>query len=287
MRGVSMNRIDSRFALLRQQGRKALITYITAGDPDLETTRRCVLAMAASGADVVELGIPFSDPLADGPVIQQAVQRALSGGFRLRQAFELVAALRQDTQLPLVFMTYFNPVMQYGAERFAGDAAQAGVDGLIIPDMPVEESEPMLAFCNRVGLHLIPLVAPTTTDERLRRIAASAGGFIYCVSLTGVTGEREKLSERLFGLIERLRPLTSLPLAAGFGISTPEQARDAARVADGVIVGSALVRLIGQGGTPREAAGRVAHLTRRLREAIDGVIDGFGEREGVQRAGLV
>lgn len=266
-----MNRIDACFVRLRQQGRKALITYITTGDPDLETTRRCVLAMADSGADVIELGIPFSDPLADGPVIQQAVQRALAGGFKMRQAFDLAAAVRRETQVPLVFMTYFNPVLQYGLERFSGNAAESGVDGLIIPDMPVEESGPMVGACQKAGLHLIPLVAPTTTDRRLRRIAAAAAGFIYCVSLTGVTGERERLSERLFGLIERLRPLTSLPLAAGFGISTPEQARDAAKMADGVIVGSAFVRLIGRAGNAEEAAESVGALTRLLRAAIDEV----------------
>ncbi len=231
-------------------------------------TRRCVLAMVEAGADIVELGLPFSDPLADGPVIQQAVQRALEGGFRLKQAFELVAVLRRDIQTPLLFMTYFNPVMQYGLDRFVQDAAAAGLDGLIVPDLPVEESGPLASVCAAAGLHLIPLVAPTTTDSRLRRIVSQAGGFIYCVSLTGVTGEREKLSSRLSEMVGRLRPLTNVPLAAGFGISTPEQAREAAQVADGVIVGSALVKLIGQGGTPDEIAARVAAYCRRLKEAI-------------------
>lgn len=276
---VTKNRIDARFAALRERGQKGLIPFITAGDPDLETTRLAVLAMAEAGADLVELGLPYSDPVADGPVIQRASERSLRGGFRLAQGFALVRRLREDlaarrasggaeADLPILFMTYYNPVLQYGLERFAADAAEAGADGLLVPDLPVEESADLDAACRRSGLRLIPFLAPTSTDDRIARVAAMEPPFIYCVSLTGVTGARERLSDRLAGMVARIRPRTSAALAAGFGISGPEQARAAARLADAVIVGSALVRLVEEGGTAEEIAARVGRFVAEIKAAL-------------------
>lgn len=266
------NRIETRFAALRARGGKGLIPYLTIGDPDTETTRQAVLAMAAAGADLIELGIPYSDPVADGPVIQRASERSLRGGFRVAQAFELVARLRRDlpADLPLLFMTYYNPVLQRGLERFAADAAAAGADGLLVPDLPLEESDELDAALRRHGLRLIPFLAPTSTDDRIARAAAADPAFIYCVSLTGVTGVRERLSDRLSGMVERIRRHTPAPLAVGFGISGPDQARAAAALADAVIVGSAVVRLIEEGGTPQEIAARVGRFVGELKAALVG-----------------
>lgn len=273
---ATRNRIDARFAALRARGGKGLIPFITAGDPDLETTRRAVLAMAAAGADLVEIGLPYSDPVADGPVIQRASERSLRGGFRLAHGMELVRRLRRDLaaagagdpDLPLLFMTYYNPVLQYGLDRFAADAAAAGADGLLVPDLPLEESGPLEAACRAHGLRLIPFLAPTSTDDRIARVAASDPAFIYCVSLMGVTGARERLSDRLAGMVARIRPRTGAPLAAGFGISGPEQARAAAQSADAVIVGSAVVRLVEEGGTPEEVAARVGRFVAGVKAAL-------------------
>ncbi len=294
MAGAPWNRVDAAFARLRAEGRAALIPYVTVGDPDLATTRAVVLAAAAAGADLVELGLPFSDPIADGPVIQAASQRSLAGGFRIAQAFDLARELRRALAgapgapaagggvpgagregesagegIPLLFMTYYNPVLQHGLDPFARDAAAAGVDGLLVPDLSLEESGPLAAACRAAGLHLIQFLAPTSTDERVRRVAEAASGFVYLVSLTGVTGARERLSERLGDLVARARRHVRVPLCVGFGISTPEQAAAAARVADGVIVGSAVVRLVAEGEGPEAAAARVGGFLRSLREAMD------------------
>lgn len=265
------NRVRACFAALRARGAKALIPYLTVGDPDLETTRRAVLAMAAAGADAVELGLPFSDPVADGPVIQRAAARSLAGGFRVAQAFALVRELRRDpaVRLPLLFMTYYNPVLRHGLEEFAAEAAAAGADGLLVPDLPWEESGDLEAACRRHGLVLVPFLAPTSTEERIARVAAADPAFIYCVSLTGVTGVRERLSDRLADLVARVRRHTDAPLAVGFGIAGPEQARAAAALADGVIVGSAVVRLVEEGGGPEAVAERVGRFVAAVRAALD------------------
>lgn len=267
----AVNRIDACFDALRSRGEKGLIAYITAGDPDIETTRQAVLAMAAAGADVIELGLPFSDPLADGPVIQRAAERALAGGFRVRQIFELARAVRLESQVPLAVMTYCNPVLRFGTEAFVKEAAAAGIDALLIPDMPFEESEETAAVCRRHGLHLIRFLAPTSTNERIAGITREATGFIYCVSLTGVTGARDEISSRLGGMMQRIRPHTSVPLAAGFGIGTPEQAAAAARWADAVIVGSAIVQLVAEGGGPAAVAERVGRFVAALKSALRAV----------------
>ncbi|MDI6907122.1 MAG: tryptophan synthase subunit alpha [Thermoanaerobacterales bacterium] len=260
-----MRRIEATFNGLRERGEKALITFITAGDPDLETTAALVRAMAGAGADIIELGVPFSEPVADGPVIQQASQRALDGGVTLRGILETVRALREDVELPLVLMSYYNPIYQSGLDRFAREAAAAGADGLIVPDLPVEEAGPLLAAADREGLALIPLAAPTSTPARLRRIAASARGFLYCVAVTGVTGARQR-PEEVRGLAARARQACSVPVVVGFGVATPAQAAEVGTLADGIVVGTAIVREVAGGGPDMTA--RVAGLTRELKAAL-------------------
>lgn len=236
-----MSKIASAF----QKG-KAFIPFLTCGDPDLETTAALVRAMVEAGADLIELGIPFSDPTAEGPVIQGANLRALTGGVTTDQIFQLVADLRRDVTIPLVFMTYANVVYSYGAERFVKNAADAGIDGLILPDVPLEEKEEFAPICRQYGLELISMIAPTS-QERVERIAKQAEGFLYCVSSLGVTGVREAITTDVGALIQQVRQANpDIPCAIGFGISTPQQAANMAQYADGVIVGSAIVKRIAE-----------------------------------------
>lgn len=263
--------IARAFDRLREKGEKALIPFIMAGDPDLETTEKLVLEMERRGADLVELGLPFSDPLADGPVIQQAAARALQGGTRTPDLLGLARRLRSRTAIPLVILTYYNPVYRYGAGRLVKEAASAGINGLIIPDLPLEESGEMQRLAGEAGIDLIYLVAPTSTEDRLRETGEKARGFIYCVSLTGVTGEREEFSAGAANLIKRVKKYTTLPLALGFGISTPGQARQAATCAagvDGVIVGSALIRMIEENRGSASLVEKVGDYVGRLKAAI-------------------
>ncbi|MBI4254445.1 MAG: tryptophan synthase subunit alpha [Candidatus Rokubacteria bacterium] len=239
-----MSRLDGTFARLRARDERALVAYLTAGDPTLAATRRLVLAAARGGADVVELGVPFSDPLADGPVIQRAGARALAAGASVARVLETVATLRAEVQVPLVLLTYYNPVLAFGLKAFARTAADAGVDGLIVADLPPEEADPLAAEAEAAGLDLIHMVAPTSTPRRVRLIARRSRGFIYLVSLTGVTGERQALPSDLAAQIRTLRLVTTKPVCVGFGISTADQVAAVGRLADGVIVGSAIVRLV-------------------------------------------
>ena len=255
---------------LRSEGRKGLITFITAGDPNLAATVDIARQMFAAGADILELGIPFSDPLADGPVIQQASCRALAAGADLRGILHAVEEIRRDCPQPIVLMGYYNPLYQYGLRQFAGDAAVAGVNGLIVPDLPFEESAPLREVALEVGLELLPLVAPTTTDSRLQKIAAEATGFIYCVSVTGVTGARAEIKTDLAAFTSKVRRHTKLPLAVGFGIAGPEQAAGLAGCCDAVVVGSAIVRMIAECGTASPAI-CAASLVKRIRSALDGI----------------
>lgn len=241
---VAASRLGPTFTRLRAAGERALVAYFTAGDPTLETTGRLVLEAARRGADVIELGVPFSDPLADGPVIQRAAQRALAAGASPRRVLELVARLRRELAVPLVLMSYYNPLLAFGLRPFAEAAAAAGVDGVIVVDLPPEEADPLAAELDRVGLDLVHLAAPTSTPARLRLIARRSRGFIYLVSLTGVTGERDVLPPDLARQARALRALTTKPVCVGFGIGRPEQVAAVARLADGVVVGSALVRLV-------------------------------------------
>ena len=255
-----MNKIPSAFA-----SGKAFIPFLTCGDPDLETTAAAVRAMVKNGADLVELGIPFSDPTAEGPVIQGANLRALTGGVTTDQIFDLVRDLRRDVMVPLVFMTYANVVFSYGAERFLANCEDAGIDGLILPDLPFEEKEEFLAPCRKYGVDLISMVAPTS-ENRIAMIAREAEGFLYLVSSLGVTGERSEISTDLAAIVKTVRENTKSPCAVGFGISTPEQARAMAALSDGAIVGSAIVRILEQYGT--EAPAKVGEYVKNMKQAI-------------------
>jgi tryptophan synthase alpha chain len=241
---ASASRLDATFERLRAKGERALVAYLMAGDPSLAETERLVIEAERRGADVVELGVPFSDPLADGPVIQRADVRALAAGTSLPRVLEMVASLRARVRLPLVLMTYYNPILAFGLEGFARAAAAAGADGLIVPDLPHEEAGPLRAETEAVGLDMIMLVAPTSTPARVKAIARLSRGFVYIVSLTGVTGARRELPPDLGAQIRTLRLVTTKPVCVGFGVSTPEQVAAVGRVADGVIVGSAIVRAI-------------------------------------------
>lgn len=244
---------------------KAFIPFITCGDPDLATTAAVVRAAAANGADLIELGIPFSDPTAEGPVIQGANLRALSGGVRTDQIFDLVRQLRTDVTVPMVFMTYANVVFSYGAEKFIATCREIGIDGLILPDLPFEEKGEFLPLCRQYGVDLISLIAPTSR-ERISMIAAEAEGFLYIVSSLGVTGTRTEITTDLDAIVRVVRQNTEIPCAIGFGISTPEQARKMAAVSDGAIVGSAIIKILARYG--KDAAPYVGEYVRSMKVAV-------------------
>lgn len=244
---------------------KAFIPFITCGDPDLDTTRALVLALQDAGADIIELGIPFSDPTAEGPVIQGANLRALNGGATTDEILDMVAALRADVRIPLVFMTYGNIVYHYGIERFCERAQAAGIDGLILPDTPYEEKDEFAPACAAHNIAYISLIAPTS-DDRIAMIAREAQGFVYCVSSLGVTGTRDAITTDIDALVANVRAATDVPVAVGFGISTPEQAANMASKSDGAIVGSALVKIVAEHGV--NAAAPTAELARQLAEAV-------------------
>lgn len=258
-----MTRIGERFTRVRKEGGKAFVAFLTAGDPSPERTVEAALELERGGVDVLELGVPFSDPLADGPVIQRASERALARGTTLARVLELVRRIRLRSQLPLVLFSYFNPLLRYGLERLAAEAREGGVDGVLVTDLPPEEADAWLAVARRAELDTVFLAAPTSPEERLRRVAEASRGFVYAVSRTGVTGERETLSEDARPLVERVRRLTEEPVALGFGISTPEQVAAAVAVADGVVVGSALVRFLEE-----RPEGDVAEQVRWLKSGI-------------------
>jgi len=250
------------------QNGKAFIPFITCGDPDLETTAAAVRAMAQNGADLIELGIPFSDPTAEGPVIQAANIRALSGGVDTDKIFDFVRDLRKDVAVPMVFMTYANVVFSYGADKFISTCREIGIDGLILPDIPFEEKEEFAAICRRYGVDLISLIAPTSAN-RIGMIAREAEGFIYLVSSLGVTGVRSKITTDLGAIIKVIREYTDIPCAIGFGISTPEQAKQMAALSDGAIVGSAIVRLLEQ--YAKNAPEHIGEYVRKMKEAVRSV----------------
>jgi tryptophan synthase alpha chain len=266
--GVAENRIDRAFARLREGGRKGLIPFLAAGDPSLEVTEALVREFEERGADVVELGVPFSDPLADGVVNQRAYQRALANGASLGQILDLVTRIRRHSEVPLVLMSYVNPIHRFGLERFPSAARDAGVDGLILSDCPPEEMEGFLETMGRAGILPVLLVAPTSPDRRISLISARGRGYIYYVSLRGVTGQRDHLPDDLAAGIRRVRALTDKPLAVGFGISTPAQARAAAALADAVIVGSAIVATIETSRGSRDLVTRVGEFVKALRSAV-------------------
>lgn len=262
-------RIDARFAALKAEGRGGLVTFFTAGDPDFDTGLAILKGLPAAGADLIELGVPFSDPMADGPAIQLASQRALKAGMTARRTLDMVRAFRQtDDATPLILMGYFNPIYVYGAEAFVKDAAAAGVDGLIVVDLPPEEADELTGPLHAAGLDLIFLTAPTTDDVRLPTVLEKASGFVYYVSITGITGTASASEQAIADAVKRLRRHTALPLAVGFGIRTPEQAAEVARHADAAVVGSALVQTVADNiGKP----GLVETVLGHVRALADGV----------------
>ena len=260
-------RISKRFAELRAAGELGIVAYITAGDPSLDATHKFVLALADAGADVIELGVPFSDPLADGPTIQRASERALKAGASLAGVLDLVRRIRQTSQVPLVLFTYFNPVLQMGLEKFAASAAQAGADGVLITDLTPEESEDYRRIIHAQNLDTVFLAAPTSDDERLRKISACSTGFLYLISRTGVTGAKDSLPDDLPGLLRRVRQFTELPVAVGFGISLPGHVSVLGGLADAAVVGSALVSEIEKASSIQAASASLRERVKVLKEA--------------------
>jgi len=264
-----VTRIDKVFRRLQAAGEKALIPFITAGDPDLETSRRLALEIAARGADLLELGIPFSDPLADGPTIQAASSRALKGDVTLAEVLSMAGTLRRETDIPLILMGYYNPILQYGLEQAAADAARNGVDGFIIPDLPPEEAEPWRRVAKKAGVATIFLAAPTSGPERLKKLGRLTRGFLYYVSVTGITGARTELPPELIQELAEVRRLVPCPLAVGFGISTPAQIQNLAPYVDGVVVGSAIVQQVAQFSGP-ETIKQIGDFVAALKAPLRG-----------------
>ena len=262
-----MTRITERFNKLKAEGRKAFIPYITAGDPDLATTERLILALAEAGADVIELGVPFSDPLADGPVIQRAVERALAAGGSMRATLDMIASIRSEVTAPIVLFTYANPIVRMGLDAFATRAAEAGVDGVLALDLPVEEADEFREALTRHGLDTIFLLSPTTIASRIKRAGELGSGFLYGISRLGVTGARETVATGAEDMVRRIRAVTNLPLALGFGISTPAHVAEVGAYADAAVVGSALVALIAQTTGAADQIARVEDYVRSLRAA--------------------
>jgi tryptophan synthase alpha chain len=260
-----MSRIESTFARLRREGRRGFVPFITAGDPDLETTGKLLVELASAGATVIELGVPFSDPVADGPVIQRASERALKHGFGLREVLDMIERSRPLMKdVAVVLFSYFNPLLQYGLERLSREAVQAGVDGVLVTDLVPEEAEEFCSLLRTHGLDMIFLVAPTSTDARLRLVAERASGFIYAVSRAGVTGARLDVSRDAEQLVQRVRKVSKLPVAVGFGISNAEQVGETWRYADAAVVGSALVAEIERLNGASDLAERVGEFARKL-----------------------
>lgn len=244
---------------------KAFIGFITGGDPDIETTEKLLYTMSESGADLIEIGIPFSDPIAEGPVIQAASERALAAGCTTDKLFDLVAKVSPNLDTPIVFMTYINPIYTYGKEKFMSKCKECGIQGIIVPDLPYEEKDELTPECDKYGIDLISLIAPTS-HERITMIAKEAKGFVYCVSSLGVTGVRSEITTDISAMTDLVRKSTDIPCAIGFGISTPEQAKKMSADADGVIVGSAIVKIVAQYG--KDSAEHVAEYVRSMKEAI-------------------
>jgi tryptophan synthase alpha chain len=262
------NRIEQKFRELKRQRKKAFIAFITAGDPDLATTRKLVLEMERCGADIVELGVPFSDPMADGPTIQAASQRALKKGVNLFKIFKLVAQIRRSSQIPLALMSYYNPIFRYGEERFIKDAGKSGVDGIIIPDLPPEEAGILIKAARKNHIATVFFITPASTRQRMKMVSRLSTGFIYYVSLTGVTGARKTLPADILQNIRWVKNHCSKPVCVGFGISTPQQVKAISRSSDGVIVGSAIVKEVEKNLNRRDLVKNVGGLVKRLSSAL-------------------
>jgi tryptophan synthase alpha chain len=259
-----MNRIAEKFQTLKLKEGKALIPFITAGDPDLATTEELILKMADSGADIIELGVPFSDPMADGPVIQRATERALKKGTKLADILNLVVRIRKTCQVPIVLFSYFNPLLQYGLEALAKRASEVGIDGVLVTDLSPEESGNFLSILNGYNIDMIFLLAPTSSEERIIKVTNLASGFIYAVSRTGITGMQQNLSDTVVPLVSRIRKYTNLPIAVGFGISNRDQVREVCKCADGAIVGSRIVAEIENCGDQKRLVENIGNLIKEL-----------------------
>ena len=264
-----MNRINFKFQTLRKQGKKAFIAFLTAGDPSLKTTEELALAFENSGVDIVEIGVPFSDPLADGPTIQASYQRALKNKVALVKVLETVKKIRRSTGIPIALMSSYNPIFHFGEEKFVACAREAGADGVIIPDLPPEEAHKLIKAARRMDFSTVFFISPTTTPNRAQKIIAASTGFIYYVSVTGVTGSRKDISQDLKKNILAAKRLTSKPICAGFGISTPQQVREVSAIADGVIVGSAIVQAIAKNSGKKDLVKNVAGFVKRLSAGIN------------------
>lgn len=266
--GKEMSRVNATFQSLAKRGEKALIAYVMAGDPSLDKTEEIVLALEHAGVDLVELGIPFSDPVADGPTIQKAAERALRGKVSLRMVMERVRKIRQKTEIPLILMTYMNPILRIGPEPFVATAGQSGIDGVIVPDLPIEEGEGFASIARREGVDLIFLAAPTTGVSRLKKIVRLSSGFLYYISITGITGAPLKEVSDVQKRVKMIKSIAPLPVVVGFGISTPEEAKGLGQVADGVVVGSAIVKIIERYHQDVQLLSSLQIFVRALKEAL-------------------
>jgi len=267
---VKTNRIDKRFKDLRRKKKKAFIVYITAGDPNMSQTERLVMELERCNVDILELGVPFSDPIADGPTIQAASQRALANNVNLKHIFALVKRVRKTTEIPIVLMTYYNPVYVYGVKRFVRDARLSGVDGVIVPDLPPEEAGELISGSKEHNFKDIFLLSPTSSKERISLVTKASKGFIYYVSLTGVTGTRKSLPKEIIANVRKIKRVSRKPVCVGFGVSTPAQARSISRIADGVIVGSAVIKKVEKNLHKKDMPKRVARFVKGLSRAVKG-----------------
>ena len=263
-----MGRIEKKFESLRVKNEKALIVYLTAGDPSLEITKKLIWGLEKAGVDILEIGVPFSDPTADGPVIQAASQRALKAGTTLPGILKMVAQVRKVSEIPVVLFGYFNPIFAYGVKKFAHAAHIAGIDGVLVVDLPYEEAEELRIHTDAAGIDFISLIAPTTGTERLNKIAAKASGFIYYISITGITGTAAPKITDIKNEVGKIRGITSLPVAVGFGISKPQQAKEISRLADGIVIGSAVVRLIDENKNSRDLVRIVSDYVSGIKKVL-------------------
>lgn len=263
-----MGRIQQKFNDLKKRGDKALVAYLTAGDPDLETTMALITALDEAGVDVLEIGVPFSDPTADGPTIQAASQRSLQKGTTLSAIFHMLETVRKFTEIPIVLFGYYNPIFIYGTERFAKQAKKSGVDGILVVDLPPEESQELRQYTDRADIDFISLIAPTTSSERIGKISQKATGFLYYVSITGVTGTQKPVVSDIKKEMNRIRKQTTMPVVVGFGISTPEQAAEIALHAEGVVIGSAFVRLIEENGNTNNLVNIISSYAKDIKTAL-------------------
>lgn len=256
-----MSRISRSFKRLKKSGKKAMIAYIMAGDPTITATKRYIMELESAGADIIELGVPFTDPLADGPTIQRAAERALKEGITLKKVLELVSQVRENVKIPLVLMTYYNPVFKFGIETFVKQAVDAGVDGIIVPDLIPDEAGDLIDSAKRHKLDTIFLLAPTSTPDRIKKVVRASTGFIYFVSITGITGGKLSLNDKMTSTLGLIKEATRKPVVVGFGISRPDEASTVAEIADGIVVGSAIVKLISEGGD-------IKNFVESIKEAI-------------------